>query len=218
MKRALAFAALAVLAATSCGSGDDQAASSTTAPSPVTSTTSPVATSTTAPGATTIRPTSTTTSSGTSAAAAKAVIEPAAVAGIPLGANKAQAIAVLGQPTTSGQETDLSGKKYDFLKWQLSGNRGLTLNFRTESATSPLLTDWNANAPGPLTNAGVQVGDSAAKAVAGHGALQAFCCESKVASVVQGGGRMIVVVSDATQKVTGITGGDPAYWSRSIAD
>jgi hypothetical protein len=135
-----------------------------------------------------------------------------------LGAGKSQAIAVLGPPTTSGQETDLSGKKYDFLKWQLSGNRGLTLNFRTESVTSPLLTDWNVNAPGPVTKGGVQVGDTAAKVTAAHGALQVFCCESKVASVVDGPGRMIVVVADDTQKVIQITGGDPGYWSRSIAD
>ncbi len=204
---------LAALMVTACGSGDDEAAPTTTstaAPVTSTTTTAPAPTSTTRAGAattTTARP-----------SAARAVIEPASVAGIPLGANKSQAIAVLGQPTTTGQETDLSGKKYDYLRWQISGNRGLTLNFRTESVTSPLLTDWTANAPGPVTTGGVQVGDGAAKVTAAHGALVTFCCESKVASVTQGAGRMIVVVADDTQKVVQIIGGDPAFWSRSIAD
>jgi len=146
------------------------------------------------------------------------VIGATTVAGIPLGANKSQAIAVLGEPTATGQETVLSGRKYDFLTWRLSGNRGLTLNFRTESVTSPLLTDWHANAPGPVTEGGVQVGDGVAKVTAAHGALQPFCCDTKVASVTEGRGRMIVTVANDSQKVVGITGGDPGFWSRSIAD
>jgi hypothetical protein len=213
MGRRLLTLALGAVLATACGSGGDEAAPTTTSTAAVvttTSTTAPAATSTTRGGGattTTARP-----------SAARAVIEPAAVAGIPLGANKSQAIAVLGQPTATGQETDLSGKKYDFLRWDISGNRGLTLNFRTESVTSPLLTDWSVSAPGPVTEGGVQVGDGVAKVTAAHGALQAFCCETRVASVTEGPGRMIVVVDNATQRVTRIAGGDPAYWSRSIAD
>ena len=46
------------------------------------------------------------------------MIEPDTVAGIPLGANKSQAIAVLGNPTVTGQTTDLSGATYDFLRWE----------------------------------------------------------------------------------------------------
>jgi len=200
--------------ATACGSGDDEAALPTTSTAAAvvttTSTTAPAPTTTTRPAAgttTTARP-----------SAARAVIEPAAVAGIPLGANKSQAIAVLGEPTARGQETDLSGSRYDYLRWDLSGNRGLTLNFRTGSVTSPLLTDWSSSAPGPVTKGGVQVGDAAAKVTAAHGALVVFCCETKVAALDEGVGRMIVVVDNATQKVTRIAGGDPGFWSRSIAD
>ncbi len=230
MRRWLPIVALAALVATACGSDDDEAAQTTTSTAAAVVTTTALATSTstsvggptttTRAGATTTTRAgaATTTTASPRPSAAKAVIEPARVAGIGLGANKSQAIAVLGEPTTTGQETDLSGKKYDYLKWQLSGNRGLTLNFRTESATSPLLTDWNANAPGPVTKGGVTVGDGAVKVTAAHGALMTFCCESKVASVVDGGGRMIVVIANDTQKVTQIIGGDPAFWSRSIAD
>ena len=211
----LTFLALASVA---CGSdGDDTATPSTTAPP---TTTAP---STTVAPATTVAPsTSTTRAPATSTTrrptAATAVIEPDTVAGIPLGATKSQAIAVLGQPTRTSQETDLSGKKYDALSWDLSGNRGLSLAFGTDSATSPLLTDWRANAPGPATKAGVQVGDAAAKVTTAYGALQAFCCDTKVASVNQGAGRMIVIVGNASQKVDQIVGGDPAFWSRKIAD
>jgi hypothetical protein len=222
MRRRLAILALAALATASCGSGDDKAAPPTTTAAPVptsTSTSAPATTSTARTGTstTTTRP-GAVTSTTVRRTAATAVIGPASVAGIPLGATKAQAIAVLGQPTTSGQENDLSGKKYDFLTWRLDGNRGLTLSFGTESVTSPLLTDWMANATGPVTTGGVRVGDSAAKVTAAHGALLPFCCDTQVASVMEGGGRMIVVVPNATQKVASITGGDPAYWSRKIAD
>ena len=224
MKAWLVILPVALVVTTGCGSGGGEDAAATSIPSPpateaVTSTTAPLATSTSrATGATSTTRTSGSTSTTAARTAATAIIEPAMVAGVALGANKSQAIAVLGTPTTSGRETDLSGKQYDFLRWQLDGNRGLTLNFRTESVTSPLLTDWTANASGPVTKGGVQVGDGAAKVIAAHGPLQGFCCESQVASVSQGGGRMIVVVDGATQRVTQITGGDPAFWSRSIAD
>ena len=207
---------LVALMATACGSGDDTAApTTTTTAAPITTTT---VTSTTAPAPTSTTRAGAATTTTARAGAAKAVIDAATVAGIPLGAGKSEAIAVLGPPTMTGQGTDVSGKKYDFLRWQISGNRGLTLNFRTESVTSPLLTDWIASAPGPVTTRGVQVGDGADKVTAAHGALVTFCCESKVASVMQGPGRMIVVVPDETRKVSQIIGGDPEYWSRSIAD
>jgi hypothetical protein len=199
----LGLVLLSFLAA-GCGSGDgDQAASTTVTTLAVTSTTRPGATTTTSARVT----------------AAKAVIEPHQVAGIPLGSNKSQAYAVLGPPTTTGQETDLSGKKYDYLRWEFGGGiRGLVLNYRTDSVTSPLLTDWAANAAGPTTKAGVQFGDTAAKVVAAYGPLTGFCCDTQVASVTQAGGRMIVIVPNASKTVNRIVGGDPAFWSRSIAD
>lgn len=207
LPRWVAGLAVAVLAV-ACGSGDDDAAAPTTTAVPTT-TVAPSTTTTRAPAATstTRRP-----------SAATAVIEPDTVAGIPLGATKTQAIAVLGQPTRTSQETDLSGKKYDALSWDLSGNRGLSLAFGTDSATSPLLTDWKATAPGPVTKAGVQVGDAVAKVTSAYGALQAFCCDTRIANVTQGPGRMIVIVGNASQKVDQIVGGDPAFWSRKIAD
>ena len=207
---------LVVAVAVACGSGDEDTAA------PVTSTT--VEQAPAAP-ATTLAPSATTTSRPPAASttarrptAATAVIEPDTVAGIPLGATKTQAIAVLGPATRSGQENDLSGKRYDFLSWDLSGNRGLTLAFGTDSVTSPLLTDWKATIAGPRTTSGVQVGDAAAKVTAAHGALAPFCCDTRVASVNQAGGRMIVIVGNASQKVDQIVGGDPAFWSRKIAD
>lgn len=222
MKRWLTLLAVGALLAAGCGSdGDDTAAPTTTEVTSAPPTSATATTVTAAPAtsaAPTTRPSGATSTTRGVQAAAKAVIEPQAVAGIALGANKSQAIAVLGPPTTQGQETDISGKKYDYLRWQFSGNRGLFLNFRTESVTSPLLTDWIATAPGPATKAGVQVGDAQAKVTAAHGPLQAFCCESQVASVSQGGGRMMVVVANDSKTVIQIIGGDPAYWSRSIAD
>ena len=215
MRRLLASVLLTFAVLTGCGSGHDTAATSTTV------TTTPATTVTTAttlaPATSTTRPAAATTTTGR-IAAANAVIEPHQVAGIPLGANKSQTIAVLGPPTRTGQENDLSGKRYDYLAWDLSGNRGLVLAFGTDSVTSPLLTDWKATGAGPRTTGGVQVGDTSAKAASAHGALTAFCCDTKVASVTQSGGRMIVIVGNASQKVDQIVGGDPAFWSRKIAD
>lgn len=168
---------------------------------------------------TTLAASTTTTAAATPrSAAATAVIEPDAIAGIPLGSNKSQAYAVLGPPTTTGQETDLSGKRYDYLRWEFDGNRGLFLNYRTEGVTSPLLTDWTVTAAGPTTTRGVQVTDPASKVAATYGPLQPFCCEARIAEESRGGGRMIIVVATGTQTVRQIIGGDPGYWSRSIAD
>lgn len=86
------------------------------------------------------------------------------------------------------------------------------------SVTSPRLTDWIANPAGPVTSKGVKVGDTAAKVTTAYGALETFCCGTHVASVESGGGRLIVVVDDASQMVVNLTGGDPEFWSRSIAD
>ena len=209
MRRRGFLLVLGIVVVSGCGSEGDNAAPATTSTAAPTTTTAASTTTSRAPAATstTRRPT-----------AATAVIEPDTVAGIPLGATKSQAIAVLGQPTRTSQETDLSGKKYDALNWDLSGNRGLSLAFGTESVTSPLLTDWKATGPGPVTKTGVQVGDAVAKLTAAHGALQPFCCDTKVANVNQGAGRMIVIVGNASQKVDRIVGGDPAFWSRKIAD
>ncbi|HEV2758495.1 MAG TPA: hypothetical protein VGV86_02905 [Acidimicrobiales bacterium] len=221
MNKWLTVLAISALLAAACGSDGDDTAAPTTAVTEAPPTSASVTTVTAAPAtsaAPTTRPSGATSTTRAGQTAARAVIEPQAVAGIQLGANKSQVIAILGPPTTQGQETDISGKKYDYLRWQFSGNRGLFLNFRTESVTSPLLTDWIATAPGPSTKAGVQVGDGQAKVTAAHGPLQAFCCESQVASVSQGGGRMIVVVADDSKTVIQIIGGDPAFWSRSIAD
>lgn len=214
MKRWLVGLTLVSFLVVGCGSGNDNAApTTTTSAAPATT----VAPTTTVPVTSTSRPASTSTTAARQTAA-KAVIEPHQVAGIPLGATKSEAIAVLGPPTVTGQEADLSGKKYDYLRWQFSGNRGLFLNFRTDSVTSPLLTDWIASAPGPTTKAGTQVGDTAAKVVVAYGPLTGFCCESQVASVTQGPGRMIVIVPNESKTVSRIVGGDPGYWSRSIAD
>ena len=197
------------MTAFACGSGDDDGA----APAPTTE----APTTTVAPSTTATRAPAATSTTG-KPTPATAVIEPDTVAGIPLGATKSQAIAVLGPPTRTSQEADLSGKKYDALSWAFSGNRGLSLAFGTDSATSPLLTDWTVTAPGPVTKAGVQVGDAVVKVTNAYGALQAFCCDTKIANVTQGAGRMIVIVGNASQKVDQIVGGDPAFWSRKIAD
>ena len=85
-----------------CGSDSDQPATATTLAS--TTTVSPVVT-TVAP--TTATPTPTTKAPSK---AATAVIEPDSVAGLALGASKADSIAVLGTPGQMGQETDLSGE------------------------------------------------------------------------------------------------------------
>jgi hypothetical protein len=213
--RKIAALTIFTLTAVACGSGDDNGAAPATTTTAAPATT--VAPSTTAASTTMTRPPAATTTTRRPSAAT-ALIEPDKVAGIPLGATKTQAIAVLGPPTRTSQETDLSGKKYDALYWAFSGNRGLSLAFGTESVTSPLLTDWTVTAPGPVTKAGVQVGDAVAKVTSAYGALQTFCCDTKIANVTQGAGRMIVIVGNASQKVDQIVGGDPAFWSRKIAD
>lgn len=218
LSRKVAGLALVALAAVACGSGDDGAAApASTTIAVATTTNAATPTTTVAPPTTTTRPPAA-TSTTRRPTAATAVIEPDTVAGIPLGATKSQAIAVLGQPTRTSQETDLSGQKYDALYWDLNGNRGLSLAFGTDSVTSPLLTDWKATGPGPATKAGVQVGDAAAKVTGAYGALAPFCCDTRIADLTQGAGRMIVIVGNASQKVDQILGGDPAFWSRKIAD
>lgn len=180
-------------------------------------TTTTVAIGSTATSAVSTTASTSTTTTAVALKAATALIAPDTVAGVPLGATKSEAIAVLGTPTRTGQDTDVGGKKYDYLRWELDGNRGLSLNFRTPSATSPRLTDWMATAKGPRTAAGVQVGDPAAKVVAAYGPLQPFCCDATIASVKQGPGRMVVVVPNGGN-VTQIIGGDESFWSKSIAD
>ena len=207
--------AVVVAVAGACGPNEDspvisggQGATTTTAVATATTT------SVTAAPPTTAAATSTTAGA---AKAAAAVLEPDSVAGLPLGATKSEVIAVLGTPTRTGQDTDLSGAKYDYLRWELDGTRGLTLNFRTPSATSPRLTDWIATAKGPRTKSGIQVGDPASKVVTAHGALQAFCCDAKIASIKQGAGRLIIVVPNGGA-VAQLIGGDESFWSKSIAD
>jgi hypothetical protein len=181
---------------------------------PTTTSTMAVTTTTTS----VVAPAPTSTTAASASKASTAVIEPDTVAGLALGSTKTQVIAVLGTPTRTGQDTDVSGARYDYLRWELDGNRGLTLNFRTPSVTSPLLTDWSATAKGPRAQSGSQVGDAAAKVVAAHGTLQEFCCDSKIASMKQGAGRMIIVVPNWAGTVRQIIGGDESFWSRSIAD
>jgi hypothetical protein len=167
-RRWIGFLIVVGAATVGCASGGDDtgaAAATTTTPPTTVARATTVAPSTTATRA----PSATSTTRRTTAATA--IIEPDTVAGIGLGATKAQAIAVLGPPTRTSQETDLSGKKY-----------------------------------------------AMAKVTAAYGALQAFCCDTKVASVNQGPGRMIVIVGNASGKVDQIVGGDPALWSRKIAD
>lgn len=201
-------AALSLAVAAACGLNEDN---------PVVAGRGADATTTTSVAPTTVAPTSTTAAATAAAKAATAVIEPDTVAGLPFGATKSEVIAVLGPPTRTGQETDLSGARYDYLRWELDGNRGLTLNFRTPSVTSPRLTDWIATAKGPRTRSGIQVGDPATKVVTAHGALQAFCCDAKIASLTRGAGRLIVVVPNGGA-VGQLIGGDEAFWSKSIAD
>ncbi|MGH9277853.1 MAG: hypothetical protein ACRD12_07055 [Acidimicrobiales bacterium] len=157
-------------------------------------------------------PRPTTTAGDTKVTAATAVVEPDSIGGIPLGATRQEAIEVFGPPDSTAE---------DQLRWQFGGGtaRGLTLFFRSGSTFSPGLTDWIATARGPVTAKGVGVGDGAGAVIAAYGALDPFCCETKVASVEQAGGRMIVVVgSYGTSAVGQVIGGDPKAWSRSIAD
>lgn len=208
MRKAWVVVSVALALAPACGPNDDD---------PVISGQGTTTTASIAPATTVATTVTSTTTTVLAARASSAVIEPDAVAGLPLGATKSEVLAVLGPPTKTGQETDLSGATYDYLRWELDGNRGLTLNFRTPSVTSPRLTDWIATAKGPMTTLGVQVGDAATKVVAAHGALQPFCCDATVASVTQGGGRLIIVVPDGGA-VAQLIGGDESFWSRSIAD
>ena len=213
MRRALVLVVAPLVSLAACGGADD-APVAAGQPATTTAAAAPVATTTAIAPATTAASTSTTAAASK---AATAVIEPDTVAGIPLGATKTEVIAILGTPTSTGQDTDVSGARYDYLRWELDGNRGLTLNFRTPSATSPRLTDWIATAKGPRTKSGIQVADSATKVVAAHGSLQAFCCDARIASVKQGAGRLIIVVPNGGA-VTQVIGGDESFWSRSIAD
>lgn len=145
---------------------------------------------------------------------AEAAIEPDSVAGVGLGANKSEAQAVLGPAGSQGRHRDVHGEEFDFLHWALDGERGLTLNYRFPTGLSPKLTDWQVSARGPVTGAGVRVGDSEDQVIAAYGPLEPFV-GVQVASVERGGGRMIVVVDGG--RVTLIVGGDPEWWMRSVA-
>ena len=147
-------------------------------------------------------------------AAAQAIIEPDSVAGLGLGTNQSEAHAVLGPPTSSGKHTDVNGEGFDFLHWQLDGNRGLSLNYRFPTGVSPKLTDWNVNARGPATSRGVRVGDSEDQVIAAYGPLEPFV-GALIAAVEQGGGRMIVIVDNGM--VRSVLGGDAEFWMRSVA-
>ena len=149
--------------------------------------------------------------------ASRSVIEPDAVAGLPLGASKDQAAAVLGPATTTTSDRDAAGK-YETLHWQLSGNKGLALSFRGGSRFSPGLTDWAADVRGPTTAAGVQVGDEADKVIDAYGPLAEFCCASRAAVVDRGGGRLIVIVLNTTRVTDRIIGGDPTAWMRTVQE
>ena len=145
---------------------------------------------------------------------AQAVLEPDSVAGVGLGTNKSEALAVLGPAGSQGKRTDVNGEEFDFLHWPLDGGRGVTLNYRFPTGLSPKLTDWQATARGPATSKGVQVGDSADQVTAAYGPLEPFV-GAHAAFVDQGGGRLMVVVDGGT--VTLIVGGDPEFWMRSVA-
>ncbi|MGH2722596.1 MAG: hypothetical protein ACRDJO_13495 [Actinomycetota bacterium] len=199
MKRLLVVVTL--VAAACSGGGRDP--SPEAAPSP-----GPSPTSASSPAAETPLP----------VAPSAALVGADAVAGLQLGATKAEAVAVLGAPTSEPTGTDVGGSTFESLRWDFDDDGGLVLNFRTGSGPSARLTDWAATAPGPHTDLGVEVQDPAAEVEARYGALEPFCCEATVASVASGGGRLIVVVDDGSKRVTQIIGGDEGYWSRSIAD
>ena len=149
--------------------------------------------------------------------ASRSIIEPDAIAGLPLGASKDQAAAVLGPATTTTSDRDSVGR-YETLHWQLSGNKGLALSFRAGSRYSPGLTDWAADVRGPATSAGVQVGDQADKVIEAYGPLADFCCASKAAVVDRGAGRLIVLVLNNTRLTDRIIGGDSSAWMRTVQD
>ena len=202
-------------AACSDDDGEEAGVAATTSTAAVATT---GASTTSAPAAVTTSPSSAPATTTTPAnRAATAVLEPDSIAGVEVGSNKSDAIAALGPPTSTGRETDLSGAMYDFQRWDFAGNRGLILNYRTPAVTSPLLTDWTATAPGPATVRGIKVGDPASAVVAAYGPLTGFCCDRQIASIEKGAFRMIVVVEPGAN-VTQIIGGDPGFWSRSIAD
>jgi hypothetical protein len=149
--------------------------------------------------------------------ASRSVLEPDSVAGIPLGASKDQAAAVLGPATTTTSERDSAGS-YQTLRWQLSGSRGLALSFRAGSRFSPGLTDWKTDIRGPATSAGIEVGSQMEAVVAAYGPLADFCCATKIASVERGGGRLVVMVLTSTGVTDRIVGGDPKAWIRTIEE
>lgn len=209
-------ALLIALAATgvACSGGGDEAGLTTAPPTTTTSTTLATTTSTAPATTVTTARATTTTTRGT---AANAVVEPDSIGGLEPGSNKSAAYARFGDPTATGDGTDLGGEKYDFLRWEFSGNRGLTLYYRQTGVTSPLLVHWQVTAAGPATARGVKVGDPASAVVAAYGPLQPFCCDTQVASVTRGPGRMIVIVQPGGN-VTQIVGGAEGSWSRLIAD
>ena len=96
----------------------------------------------------------------------------------------------------------------------MAPNRGLTLNYRFPTGVSPKLTDWHADARGPVTKKGIRVDDSPGQVIAAYGPLEPFV-GAEIAAVEQGGGRLIVIVDGGT--TTTIIGGDPFYWMKSIA-
>ncbi len=149
--------------------------------------------------------------------ASRSVLEPDSVAGIPLGATKDQAAAILGPATTTTSERDSAGT-YQTLRWQLSGTHGLALSFRAGSRFSPGLTDWRTDIRGPATAAGIEVGSQAEKVIAAYGPLADFCCAAKIASVERGGGRLVVVVLNSNGLADRIVGGDPNAWMRTIEE
>ena len=149
--------------------------------------------------------------------ASRSVLEPDSVAGVPLGATRDQAAAVLGPATTTTSGRDSAGS-YQTLHWQLSGNRGLALSFRAGSRFSPGLTDWRSEIRGPATAVGIEVGSTSDKVVAAYGPLADFCCASKVASIERGSGRLVVIVLNSTGMADRIVGGDPSAWMRTIEE
>ena len=215
MRRRWICAFLIALAASACSDGGDEEAGPTTTAAASATTSTAAAPPSTAAATTVTAARPTTTTARTTAAAA--VIEPDTVAGLELGTNRSTAYAVLGQPSATGQETDLGGERYDYARWDLAGNRGLTLVFRSPGVTGPQLSHWHVTAPGPATALGIKVGDAAGAVVAAYGPLTPFCCGTEIASVSRGGGRMIVVVEPGAN-VRSIYGGAESSWSRVIAD
>lgn len=215
--------ALVVVACTDDG-GEE--ATPTTAPGPATTTEPPDTTAaagaaTTAAAAnapaTTAAASPATTAAAGAGAAATARIEPNAIAGLPRGSNKSAAYERFGNPNASGQDTDRAGATYEFLRWELSRNRGLTLYYRALGVTSPLLTHWQVTAPGPATARGIKVGDPASAAVAAYGPLEPSCCGALMVSVTEGGGKLVLLMDPAGTVVHQILGGTESSWTPLIA-